>query len=107
AGGVPAWVLQPYVHGVELTVVVVEGPGGPVALPPVEVERQAHHSAGFLTYQDKYLASDDVRYYCPPRLSVPDDLVGSLRSVAEEAFVALGLRDFARIDCWALEDGRV
>jgi D-alanine-D-alanine ligase-like ATP-grasp enzyme len=99
-------VLQPYVRGHEFTVVVLEGPGGPVALPPVEVDRRSERGRGILSYQDKYLASDDVRYYCPPRLSVPDAVVAGLRAAAEHAFVALGLRDFARVDCWATADGR-
>lgn len=100
-------VVQPYVAGQELTVVVLEGPQGPVALPPVEVDRRRAGGRGILSYQDKYLASDDVRYYCPPRLGVPEPVVAALRSVAEEAFRVLGLADFARIDCWALPDGRV
>lgn len=100
-------VLQPYVNGQEFTVVVLEGPGGPVPLMPVEVERRDQPGGGILSYQDKYLASDDVRYYCPPRLNWPDALVEALRASAERAFRLLGLRDFARIDCWALPDGRV
>ena len=95
-------VAQPYIRGTEFTVVVVSGPNGPVSLAPVEVERRESASGEILSYKDKYLASDDVRYHCPPRSNWPDDVVAALRDTAERAFVSLGLRDFARIDCWVV-----
>ena len=63
-------VVQPFVVGQELTVAVLEGPRA-AALPPVEVERRRATGRDILSYEDKYLANDDVRYYCPPRLKLP------------------------------------
>lgn len=99
-------VAQPFVAGTEFTTVVVEGSHGPVALIPVEVELRGARSADeILTFRHKYLPSDDARYHCPPRC--PDELTGEIRARAEEAFRVLGLRDFARIDCWLDKTGRV
>lgn len=97
--------VQPWVDGVELTTVVVEGPSGPVGLPPVEVELRERDRHQILTYRHKYLPSDDRRYHCPPRF--PAEVVDEVRATAERAFSALGLRDFARIDGWLLPDGTV
>ena len=99
-------VVQPFVEGIEFTTVVVDGPDGPVALLPVEVE--LHHRSApdeIFSFRHKYLASDDTRYHCPPRQ--PDDVVAQIRATAEQAFRLLGLRDFARIDCWLDVDGRI
>lgn len=98
-------VVQPFMDGTELTTVVIDGPDGPVALPPVEVELRRASEDGILTFRHKYLASDDTRYHCPPRQ--PDQVVSAIRATAEAAFEALGLRDFARIDCWLDPAGRV
>jgi len=97
-------VVQPFVDGVEFTTVVIEGSAGPVALLPVEVTLRGHRRSDIFSFEDKYLASDNTRYDCPPRR--PPALVDDLRSLAERTFTALGLRDFARIDCW-LVDGQL
>jgi len=99
-------VVQPFIEGTELTTVVIQGPDGPVALPPVEIELHNRASAeDIFSFRDKYLPSERVRYHCPPRYS--DEVVASIRSTAEGVFTALGLRDFARIDCWLDGEGRV
>lgn len=100
-------VVQPWVEGVEVTTVVVEGPTGPVALPPVEVELRDRDGDDhqILGYRHKYLPSDDSRYHCPPRY--PAEVVDAVRERAERVFSVLGLRDFARIDSWLLPDGEV
>ncbi len=97
-------VVQPYVDGTEFTTVVLEGPDGPVALLPIEIELRSASANGIFSFRHKYMPSDASRYHCPPRHG--DDVVEQLRSVAEQAFRVLGLRDFARIDCW-LTDGRI
>ena len=98
-------VVQGWVDGVEVTTVVVDGPGGPVALPPVEVELRRRSGHEILSYRHKYLPSDDTRYHCPPRF--PGEVVDAVRATAERAFAVLGLRDFARIDAWLRSDGEV
>jgi D-alanine--D-alanine ligase len=99
-------VLQPFVHGVEFTTIVIEGPLGPVALLPVEVELRRRSSPDeIFSFRHKYLATDDARYHCPPRQG--DDIVAAIRASAEQTFRVLGLRDFARIDCWLDSDGQI
>ncbi|MDA8063617.1 MAG: hypothetical protein M0T80_14525 [Actinomycetota bacterium] len=100
-------IVQPWVEGTEVTTVVIEGPAGPVALPPVEVELRERSGCGhqILAYRHKYLPSEDSRYHCPPRFSA--EVVEAVRATAERAFSVLGLRDFARIDSWLLPDGAV
>jgi len=98
-------VVQPFVDGTEFTTVVVEGAGGPVALLPVEVELRPTSDEEIFSFRHKYLAGDDSRYHCPPRQE--DAVVAAIRSAAEAAFTALGLRDFARIDCWIDTEGRI
>lgn len=100
-----AVVVQPWMEGTEVTTVVVEGDGGPVALIPVEVELRERAPHDILSYRHKYLPSDDTRYHCPPRFGA--GAVDDVRRTAEEAFAVLGLRDFARIDAWRTDDGRI
>ncbi|MHB1928287.1 MAG: hypothetical protein ACYCUG_02470, partial [Acidimicrobiales bacterium] len=100
-----AVVVQSWITGVEVTTVVVEGEGGPVALIPVEVELRDRAPHQILSYRHKYLPSDDARYHCPPRF--PPGVVDAVRATAERAFGVLGLRDFARIDAWLTDDGRI
>jgi D-alanine--D-alanine ligase len=99
-------VLQPRLQGIEFTVVVLAGPSGPVALPPVEIELLEHRkSEPFLTYRHKYLATGDARYHCPPRFA--PETTASVRALAESVFEGFGLSDFARIDGWLLPGGEL
>jgi D-alanine--D-alanine ligase len=99
-------VVQPRMTGIEFTTIVLEGDDGPVALIPLEIElRNRRTGDEILDYRRKYLLSNDSRYHCPPRFD--DSAVARIRTVAEDAFTALGLRDFARIDGWLDADGFV
>lgn len=98
-------VVQPFVRGIEFTTIVVDAPGGPAALLPVEIELREKGPGAIFSYRHKYLATDDTRYHCPPRQG--DEVVRAVRQVAERVFTVLGLRDFARIDCWLDERGRI
>lgn len=95
--------LQPAMTGRECTTVVIEGPAGPVALVPTEIEIRDEHNKIF-TFKHKYLPHEGTRYHVPPRLS--SDVVAAIRAKTEQVFSALGMRDFARIDGWLTEDGR-
>ncbi|WP_432834164.1 D-alanine--D-alanine ligase family protein [Dactylosporangium sp. CA-092794] len=99
-------VVQPRMGGVEVTTIVLEGPDGPVALLPVEIE--LHNRAGdheIFDYRRKYLASNDSHYHCPPPRD--DATIAGIQATSEAVFTALGLRDFARIDGWLQPDGSV
>jgi D-alanine--D-alanine ligase len=103
-------IIQPFITGKEFTTVVLDGPSGPVALLPVEVELRSPAQADteaqtqIFSYRHKYMPSDESRYHCPPRES--DEITQRIREVAESVYRILGLRDFARIDCW-LSNGRI
>lgn len=99
-------VAQPWVNGVEFTIVVLEGPEGPVALIPLEIERHRRVKAfEILSYRHKYLPNDNTAYRCPPNFS--DELIEEIRSTAERVFITMRLRDFARVDGWVDANGRV
>ncbi|WP_432984301.1 hypothetical protein [Dactylosporangium sp. CA-233914] len=99
-------VVQPRMTGVEVTTIVLDGPDGPVALIPVEIELQNQASEDeIFDYRRKYLASNDSHYHCPPPRD--DATIAHIQQTAEAVFATLGLRDFARIDAWLQPDGSV
>lgn len=95
--------------GIEFTAIVLEGPHGPVALIPTEVElvdaavddSSSLEEDMIFNYRRKYLPSDQVRYHTPPR--VPQDIVKAIRVGAVSLFRDMKLKDFARIDGWILQ----
>ncbi|HEX4109989.1 MAG TPA: ATP-grasp domain-containing protein [Solirubrobacteraceae bacterium] len=94
---------QPMIRGTQWTAAVLAGPDGPVALAPTEVELR--HRGEIFTYRDKYLASDDAHFHCPPTFA--EARIDEVRALAERVFTALELRDFARIDGWLTDSGEL
>ncbi|MEM1184438.1 MAG: ATP-grasp domain-containing protein [Planctomycetota bacterium] len=100
------WLVQPFMTGTEFSVPLVEATGGPVALAPIEIERKSTTLTDeVFSFREKYMPSDHVRLHCPPRLT-PEG-IADMRRLADDVFKALGLRDFARIDCWRTDEGRL
>jgi D-alanine--D-alanine ligase len=99
-------VIQPWITGTEMTTIVMQGPSGPVALIPLQIElRNRLSDNDIFDYRRKYLASNDSHYYCPPAQDVA--VTKEIQRVSERAFSLLGLRDFARIDSWLRPDGEI
>jgi D-alanine--D-alanine ligase len=99
-------VIQPWITGTEMTTIVMQGPSGPVALIPLQIElRNRLSDNDIFDYRRKYLASNDSHYYCPPAQDVA--VINEIQRVSEQAFSLLGLRDFARIDSWLRPDGEI
>jgi D-alanine--D-alanine ligase len=99
-------VIQPWITGTEMTTIVMQGPSGPVALIPLQIElRNRLSDNDIFDYRRKYLASNDSHYYCPPAQDVA--VIKEIQRVSEQAFSLLGLRDFARIDSWLRPDGEI
>lgn len=99
-------VIQPWVTGTEMTTIVMQGPSGPVALIPLQIElRNRLSDHDIFDYRRKYLASNDSHYYCPPAQDLA--VIQEIQRVSEQAFSLLGLRDFARIDSWLRPDGEI
>jgi D-alanine--D-alanine ligase len=99
-------VIQPWITGIEMTTIVMQGPSGPVALIPLQIElRNRLSDNDIFDYRRKYLASNDSHYYCPPAQNRA--VIKEIQRVSEQAFSLLGLRDFARIDSWLRPDGEI
>jgi len=99
-------VIQPWITGTEMTTIVMQGPTGPVALIPLQIElRNRLSDNDIFDYRRKYLASNDSHYYCPPAQDMA--VIKEIQHVSERAFSLLGLRDFARIDSWLRPDGEI
>lgn len=97
--------IEPFCYGKEFTVIVLQNPdGSPVALVPTEIEVN-YENGGVFDYRRKYLPTSSTRWFCPPRFD--DAIVEEIRKQAEELFKIFGMRDFARLDGWFLNDGRI
>ena len=98
-------VIEPFCEGIEFTVIVLQNRFDmPVAVLPTEIEaRDKAHQ--IFDFRKKYLPTNRVRYHCPPRFS--NEVVEKIQVEAEQLFVALGMRDFARFDGWLLPDGKI
>ncbi|MBB5958697.1 D-alanine-D-alanine ligase [Saccharothrix tamanrassetensis] len=89
-----------YVEGVEVAVVVIDGPDGPYALPPVEIVPEN----GVYDYTARYTAGL-TDFHAPARLDEK-----AARAVSELGVAAhrlLGLRDVSRTDAIVAADGTV
>ena len=98
-------VVEPTFSGWEFTVVVLQdGDGAPVALPPSEVFWEKEDETGRRTfdYRAKYLPTDGLRRPCPP--TVASDIVRAIQREAEEIFQIFGMQDMARLDGWFMND---
>jgi len=79
--------VEPFIPGREVTVAILGGR----ALPVVEIIPEH----GVYDYECKYTKGKS-RYVAPAEL--PTEVAGWLQQQAEKAFVALGCRDYARVD---------
>lgn len=93
-------IIEPHAIGAEFTVIVLgNADGDPVALLPTEIEFGENK---FFDYRKKYLPSGETTYHTPARF---DPIITErIRSQAEQAFKAMGMSDFARLDGWLLSD---
>lgn len=89
-------VIEEYIKGREFSVGVIEGK----ALPIIEIAPLQ----GFYDYKNKYQAGSTVET-CPAQLDT--NKTNEMQQYAERAFMALRLRDYARIDFMMAEDGRL
>lgn len=98
-------VIEPFCEGVEFTVIVLQNRFGmPVAVMPTEIET-SYEDYQIFDYRKKYLPTRHVTYHCPPRFS--NEVIEKIQVQAEQLFVALGMRDFARFDGWLMPDGNL
>ena len=98
-----AVLVEEFLSGTEFSVVVLDGPDGPTALAPTEVEKPP----ASLVYgtEEKYLHGSGVIHHTPMRVDF--GFLHAIRRRAADAFGILGLRHMARIDGFRTEDGTV
>lgn len=98
-------VAEPFCTGKEFTVIILQNKFGlPTAILPTEIETDYSQHQIF-DFRKKYLPSRHVRYHCPPRFSA--EIIKKIQAQAQQLFTAFGMRDFARFDGWALENGNI
>lgn len=84
--------LERYVGGRDLAVSVLDGPGGPRALPIVEAVPQGE---SFYDFESRYEIGR-TRFLCPADL--PGEIANSVSDLALRTYQLLGCAGFARID---------
>ena len=98
-------IIEPFCHGTEFTMMVVENSAGsPVALIPSEIQLN-YDDRDIFDYRRKYLPTNNTTYYTPARFS--EEIIDKIRSMSEEIFKQFGMRDFARMDGWILQNGDI
>ena len=98
-------ILEPFCHGREFTVCVLENrEGAPVALVPSEIQ-VSYEGGNIFDYRRKYLPTANTKWPCPPNFD--DAIVEKIQRQAEDIFRRFGMRDFARLDGWLTDDGRL
>ena len=83
--------IEQYIRGPELTVGILGDEGLPVC--QIRTRRE------FYDYQAKYV-DDDTEYLFD--IALPADLLGRIRDLSVKAHLALGCRDFSRVD-WMVD----
>ncbi|MBU1628702.1 MAG: HigA family addiction module antidote protein [Gammaproteobacteria bacterium] len=97
--------IEPFCEGTEFTVIVLQNSEGePVALIPSEI-RVSYENGQLFDYRRKYLPTNNTQWLCPPHFD--DKVVEKIQRQAEELFTLFGMRDFARLDGWLLNDGQI
>ncbi|HEV7425366.1 MAG TPA: ATP-grasp domain-containing protein [Thermoanaerobaculia bacterium] len=93
------YIVEQFIAGRELTVGVIEGDDGPLALPVIEIETDP--GARF-DYEGKYLGKG-TREICPAKIA--DAMRDEAQSISLAAHVALGCEGYSRSDLIASPDG--
>ncbi len=89
-----------FIDGVEVAVTVIDGPGGPEALPAVEIAPES----GVYDYTARYTAGLTT-FHTPARLDAAT--AAKVADLAVSAHKLLGLRDVSRTDAMVSADGEV
>jgi D-alanine-D-alanine ligase len=93
------YIVEQFIAGRELTVGVVDGENGPIALPVLEIETDPGLS---FDYEGKYLGKG-TREICPARISEVTRDEAQIAALAAHA--ALGCEGYSRTDLVAADDG--
>jgi len=91
-------IVENFLSGREITVGVLGNGKNLRVLPPLEIQ---YNGKGFLTFDKK--ENDDDEFHCPANLT--RDEKRSIKKFVKQAYLSIGLRDFARIDTKLTPDG--
>ena len=100
-----AVLVEEKVQGLEFSAVILEDliTGAPLALPPTEIEIEAH-GAGFFDYEQKYMPGRAIKH-TPARCSTAD--LKLIQDVCTKVKTVLDIKTIARIDGFLTSDSRV
>jgi D-alanine--D-alanine ligase len=98
-------VLEEYCQGKEFTILVLDTEEKPVSLMPTEIET-SYESGQIFDYRKKYLPTNNTLYHTPPK-NFDMSEIRFIRNRAEDIFKLFNMKDFARIDGWLMNDGRI
>jgi D-alanine-D-alanine ligase len=94
-------IVEEFVDGREFTVSVIGAPSDPEILPLREIDyRLPLGLPRVLTFESKWVP-DSPEYLGTPCVTAPDvdpELAAQVRRIAAEAYRAIGLRDYGRVD---------
>ena len=93
-------IVEPFCHGKEFTVMVIETSNGPCALIPTEISIDV--KGEIYDYRRKYLPTANTYWHCPPRFS--EEVIQQIRQEAQSLFTLFKMNDFVRMDGWVVED---
>ncbi|MBC7667051.1 D-alanine--D-alanine ligase family protein [Caulobacter sp. DWP3-1-3b2] len=101
AAGSAAYVIEPFVAGLEATCGVLEqADGSLIALPPVEI----HPADGAFDYAAKYLAAA-TREICPA--TFPSEIIAAIQTCALKAHETVGAGGYSRSDFIVTPNGPI
>lgn len=98
-------IIEEYCIGREFTILLFATENGPVALVPTEIET-SYQDNQILDYRKKYLPTHNTFYHTPPK-SFSLETIKQIRQKAEKIFNIFEMKDFARIDGWVTEEGKI
>ncbi|MEQ9305903.1 MAG: D-alanine--D-alanine ligase, partial [Marinoscillum sp.] len=92
--------IEQFIKGREFSCIVIEGDGGPIALPPTEIKK----SSDLFDYRSKYLPGIS-RKITP--IDLPDENILQIMEKAKCLFTALHSQVYARLDGFFTDEGKV
>lgn len=93
-------IVESFIKGKEFSCIVIEGPHGPIALPPTEIVK----TKDLFDYRSKYLPGA-IRKITP--IDLPKDVVEKIRQESARLNTSLYCHVYARIDGFYSEDGKI
>ena len=91
-------IIESFIKGKEFSCIVIEGPKGPIALPPTEIVK----TKDLFDYRSKYLPGV-IRKITP--INLPEEIIEKIRSECARLNTNLYCHVYARIDGFYAENG--